>query len=135
MADRLQVRHRLHLLHDKEGRIGQDEGVSRDVVAMPVEACLPAGDLGCELIHDNIHTVGFKARASQVLNVGEGLSADFPNGCCHHQRQQALSEEEHAPTEGGVGEKDEGRQQQQSPTPGQFDKVPSGEMRHTHKDS
>lgn len=94
-----------------------------DVVAMPVETSLPAADFEGEFSHDNVHSVSFIARTSHILNVEEGCSADIPNSCCHHQRQHPAAEEGHFPTEQRVSQDDEGREQQQSPTPGQFDEV------------
>lgn len=121
----LQGGHRGRFLHDEESRVGQDEGVSRDVVAVPVEAGPPAAGFGCELLFDNVRGVGFKTRAGRVLDVEEGLGADVPDDCCHRQRQQTPAEEGHASVEGGVGEEEEGGQQQQRPPPGHFDKIPA----------
>lgn len=118
-----QGRHRCRFLHDEEGRVGQDEGVSWDVVAAPVEAGPPAAGFGYELLVDNIQGVGFITRAGRVLDVEEGLGADIPDGCGHRQRQQPPAEEGHTPAEGGVGEEEEGGQQQQRPPPGHFDKI------------
>lgn len=61
VAGRLQGGHRRHLLHDEESGVHQDEGVSRDVVAVPVEAGPPAPGFGCEFLVDDIHGVSFKA--------------------------------------------------------------------------
>lgn len=90
---------------------------------MPVETSLPAADFGCEFFLDSVHSVRFITGTSHILNVEEGRSADIPNNCCHHQRQHPTTEEGHFSTEQRVSQEDEGREQQQSPTPGQFDKV------------
>lgn len=94
----LQGRHVCRFLHDEESRVGQDEGVPRDVVAEPVEAGTPAAGFGGELLLDNIHGVGFKTRAGQVLDVEERLGAEVPDGGRHHQRQQPPAEK--VPTPG-----------------------------------
>ncbi len=107
----LQEGHWCRFLLDEESRVGQDEGVSRDVHAVPVKAGAPAAGFGYKLLLDHIHGVSFKTRAGHVLDVEEGLGADIPDGCCNHQRQQPPAENVHSPA-GGVGEDDEGRQQQ-----------------------
>lgn len=58
-AGRLQGTHGCRLLYDEESRVGQDERVSRDVVADPVEASPPAAGFGGEL-RNNIHGVSLK---------------------------------------------------------------------------
>lgn len=90
---------------------------------MPVETSLPAADFECEFFLDSVRSVSLVTRTGYILNVDEGLGADIPNSCCHHQRQHPAGEEGHFPTEQGVSQEDEGREQQQSPTPGQFDEV------------
>lgn len=95
-------------LHDEEGRVGQDEGVSRDVIAVPVEASTPAGGFQCELLFDDFQGAAFVTRTGHILDVEEGLCADVPDSCCHHQRQQPPAEEGDTPAEGGVGQEEEG---------------------------
>lgn len=119
----LQRGHGGRLLHDEEGRVGQDEGVSRDVVAMPMEAGLPAGGFRNELWLNNFHRARFITQAGCILDVEEGLCADIPDDCGHYQREQPAAEEGHIPAEGGVGEEEEGSQQKQRPSPGNFDKI------------
>lgn len=126
VARHLQGLHGRHLLHDQEGRIGQDEGMAGDVVAVPVEASLPADAFHGEFLLHHFHRVGFVARTRHVLDVEEGPGADVPNGRCHHQRQQPAAEEGRVSAERRVGQEDEGCEQQQGPTPGQFDEVPAG---------
>lgn len=58
-AGRLQGSHGCGLLQDEESRVGQDEGVSRNVVADPVETSPPAAGFGGELLN-NIHGVSLK---------------------------------------------------------------------------
>lgn len=130
LTGRLQEGHRCHFFQDEETGVGQDEGVSRDVVAVPAEAGPPAAYFGCEFLHGNIHGVRFKARAGHLLYVVERLCADVPVGCCHHQRQHPPAEERHTSVEGEVGEEKEGRQQHQRPAPRQLDKIPAGGRRH-----
>lgn len=90
---------------------------------MPVETSLSAADFECEFFLDDVHSVSFITQTSHILNVEEGRSADIPNSCCHHQRKHSAAEEGHFSTEQRVSQEDEGREQQQSPTPGQFDEV------------
>ena len=118
--------HGRHLLHDEECGVTQDEGVSRDVVAPPVEAGAPAGHFGGELRVHHLHGGGLKTGAGHVLDVEEGLGAHVPDGRRHRQGQEAPAQEGGAPAEGGVGEEDEGRQQEQRPAPRHFDKIPAG---------
>lgn len=91
---------------------------------MPVEAGPPAADFGHELFVDDIHGVSFITGAGHILDVEEGLSAGVPDGCCHHQSQQPSAQEVNTSVEGGVGEEEEGCQQEQRPPPGHFDKIP-----------
>lgn len=94
-----------------------------DVVATPVETRLPAADFDCEFFLDDVHRVSFVTQTSHILNVDEDRSADVPDSCRHHQGRHPAAEEGHSSTEQRVGQEDEGREQQQSPTPGQFDEV------------
>lgn len=102
--------------------------MARNVVAMPVETCLPAAAFEPEFFLDNVHSVGFIARTSHILNVEESGGAHIPDGCGHHQRQHAAPEERRVSTEGRVHQEEEGREQQQRPTPGQFDEVSAGQI-------
>lgn len=117
--------HGRRFLHDEESGVGQDEGVSRYVVAVPEEAGPPAAGFGHELLVDDIQRVGFVTRTRGVLDVEEGLGEGVPHGCCHGERQQPAAEEGDAPAEGGVGEEEEGSQQEQRPSPRHFDKIPA----------
>lgn len=106
--------------------------MARDVVAVPVETSLPAADFQRELFLGDVHRVSFITGASHILNVEEGCCAHVPNGCCHQQRQHPAAEEGHFSAEQGVGQQDEGREQQQRPAPGQFDEVAAKEETRSH---
>lgn len=108
----LHGRHGSCFLHDEKSRVAQDEGMSRDVVAIPVEAGTPAGDFGGELRLCNVCGRRFKTDTADVLDVEECLSEDVPNSCGHHQGQEPPAEEGHTPAEAGVGKEQEGCQQQ-----------------------
>lgn len=125
VAGGLHQGHGGHLLHDEEGGVGENEAVSRDVVAVPVETGPPARHFGHKLLLDDVLGDGVEARAGHVLDVEEGADADVPNGRGDSQRQQAAAEEVRATAEGGVAEEDEGREQQQGPPPRQLDHVPA----------
>lgn len=114
--------HRRRFLYDEEGRVGQDEGVSRDVVPTPEQTGPPAGHSARELV-GNEQSAVFITGAADVLDVEEGLCADVPHSCGYHQRREPTAKEGHAPAEGRVGQEDEGRQQQQRPPPRHFDKI------------
>lgn len=60
-AGGLQGGHGGCLFHDEESRVGEDEGVSRDVISAPEKAGLPAAGFESELFVDDVHGVGFKA--------------------------------------------------------------------------
>lgn len=90
---------------------------------MPVKTSLPAADFKCKFFLHNLHSVGFITQTSHILNVEEGCSADIPNSCCHHQRQHPPAKKGHFSTEQRVSQENEWREQQQSPTPGQFDEI------------
>lgn len=109
--------HWSRFLHDEEGRVRQDEGVSRDVKAMPVKAGLPAGGFGHKLRFHNTEGAVFVTRASRILDVEEGFCADVPDKCRYCQRCQPAAEGGNTAAEGGVGEEEEQCQQQQRPTP------------------
>lgn len=96
---------------------------------MPVETSLPAAGFKCKFFLENVHSVRFVARTSHILDVEEGCNTNVPDGCCHHQRQQPAAEEGHISTEQRVRQEEKGCEQQQSPTPGQFDEVTAGDKK------
>lgn len=103
--------HGRDLLGDDERRVSQDEGVSRDVMAVPAEAGPPAAALGGEVGLEGAVAVG--ALAGPLLDAVEGLGAEVPDG-----RRRRQAHQRRPP--GGVGHEEEGGQQQQHPTPGDF---------------
>lgn len=125
VAGGLHQSHGGRLLHDQQGGVAEDEAVSRDVKAVPVEAGSPTRRFRYELLHGDVTGRCLEARASHLLNVEEGAGADVPDGCGDGHRQQAAAEEVNAAAGGEVKEDDEGREQQQRPSPRQFDHVPA----------
>lgn len=122
---RLQVGHGRRLLHDEERRVRQDEGVSGDVVAEPVEAGASAGGFGGEL---GLHRGGVQgerseAGAGRILDVEEGLGEDVPDGGGDGERQQPPRQEGHVTVQGRVGQEHEGSEEQQRPAPRHFHEI------------
>lgn len=103
--------------------------MARDVKAIPVEASLPAAGFEGEFFLENIHSFSFIARTSHVLDVDESRGANVPNGRCNHQSTSPAAKEGHTSAEERVKEEEEGCEQQQGPTPGQFDEVPAGDQK------
>lgn len=97
-----------NFLHDEEGGVRQNEGVSWDVIANPVESSPPADSFRCELLVINLYQAVFITRTGHILDVEEGLCAEVPDSCCHHQRKQPPGEKGDTPVEGGIGEEEEG---------------------------
>lgn len=124
-AGGLQERHGRHFLHDEERRVRQDEGVTRDVVAVPVETGLFAAHFGGEALLKKLQSFSFITGAGHVLDVEESLGADVPDDCSHHQREKPPLDEGAAFVEGGVGEQDERSQEEEGPSPGDFDEIPA----------
>lgn len=120
---RFQVGHRRGLLHDEERGVRQDEGVSGDVVAEPVEAGASAGGFGGEFVFDVVQGEGPVAEAGGVLDVEEGLCEGVPDGGGDGESEHSARQEGHVPTEGGVGQEHEGSEEQQRPAPRDFDKI------------
>lgn len=125
VAGGLHQGHGRHLLHDQEGWVAKDEAVSRDVVAVPVEAGSPTRHFRCELPLGDVPSGGLETRAGHVLDVEEGANADIPNSCSNGHWQQPTAKKVNAFAEGGVAEQDEGREQQQRPPPWQLDHIPA----------
>lgn len=101
--------------------------MARDVKATPVETSLLAAGFEGELFLENVHSFSFVARTSHILDVEEGRDANVPNGGCHHQSTHPAAQEGHTPAEERVNQEEEGCEQQQRPTPGQFDEIPAGD--------
>lgn len=106
--------------------------MSRDVIAIPVEASTPAGGFQRVLLNDTFQVAAFITRTGHILDVEEGLCADVPHSRRHQQRHQPPAEEGDAPAEGGVGQEQEGGQQQQRPAPGHFNKIPGRQTELSH---
>lgn len=97
--------------------------MARDVKAIPVETSLLAAGFEGEFFLENIHSFSFIARTSHILDVDEGRGANIPNGCCNHQSTNPTAEEGRTSAEERVNQEEEGCEQQQGPTPGQFDEI------------
>ena len=79
----LHVSHGCRLLHDEERGVEEQEGVTRDVEAMPVKAGPHTGGLCHEVCVANVQSSRGKTRAGDIFYVEECLSADKPaGGCC-----------------------------------------------------
>lgn len=105
--------------------------MARDVKAIPVETSLLAAGFEGEFFLENSHSFSFVARTSHILDADEGRGANVPNPCCNQQGTNPAAEEGHTSAEERVNQEEEGCEQQQGPTPRQFDEIPAGDKKRS----
>ena len=115
-AGAFQLDHGGHFFCDHQRGVGQDEGVTGDVVAAPGEAGPPAVGLAGELGAQALQGSGLVAGACGVLDVEEGVRAGVPHAGGHHERAQPL-QREHQASDARVGQGDEREEEEEGPSP------------------
>jgi hypothetical protein len=129
-AVRLHLMQHGHLFHNHERTEGQEEGVARDVKAMP-EAPFPVALLlAAMLLSDALQGRGLVAAACIVLNVGEEGCADIPDGCAHEEGAQPPQDQAGLARQVVVGKGNERQEETDCPGPGQFNKIPDRGGKH-----
>lgn len=122
-ALRLHLAQHGQLLHDHEGAVGQQEGVARDVEAVPEAAFPLALLLALRLLPDPVQRGGLVAAARVVLDGGEQGCADVPDGRAHEQGAEPPQDQAGLARQEVVGEGNEGQEETERPGPGHFDKI------------
>lgn len=121
---RLHLMQHSHLLHNHEGAEGQQEGVARDVKAVP-KASFPVALLLTQVfLSDPLQGRRLVAAARVVFDVGEESCADIPDGRAHKQGAQPPQDQAGLACQVVVGEGNERQEETEGPGPGQFDKIP-----------
>lgn len=124
-AVRLHLMQHGHLLHNHKGAEGQQEGVARDVKAMPKASLPVALLLTLVLLSDPLQGGRLVAAARVVFDVGEEGCADIPDGRAHKQGTQPPQDQASLACQVVVGEGNERQEETEGPGPGQFDKIPA----------